>query len=554
MESSLLDVGNSLAAFLSLKEELIRQNVASTDQHLFIHELKQPINLDGYIEEWLEFLDWSNRYQHDEDKSFSYKLMLAGQEHELYFLIDVNDKDIVYHKPNDVSELKSDNVSLVFYDQQGKPIRYEFAPEAPGKIIPFVREEYWLHEEDKEFFPPDIRKIFITNVHGFWQETQNGYRLEVAVPRYLLQTSIGFMVNNFDTKNAAMRTLASFHNSRQGHYNNLIEESYELNSILGGLGLTDTRRIWVLDTLGQVMGVDGNLKTMIDKTPVNLLYEILLPKTYERFVDELSEATRLNGIEITNALAGEADTRWRSSRDGKAVILSAAVPIKIDDRVIGLVVVEETSNRIQILKRNAMARLFNRTLIIFVFISILFFIFATHLSMRIRRLSKQSSQVIDQNGRVIGQFKPSSANDELGELSRNYAEILERLGHYHEYLEGMASKLSHELRTPMTVVQSSLENMDLEHSAQKKQEYLARARQGIIQLNHLLGRLSEAARLEASLETSEFDDIELVTFLKNCIEGYKTAFPQAEFMFKTDLKKYSAQLAPELMVQLTEQG
>ena len=52
-----------------------------------------------------------------------------------------------------------------------------------------------------------------------------------------------------------------------------------------------------------------------------------------------------------------------------------------------------------------------------------------------------------------------NASDEIGDLGRSFAQVLERLAQYNHYLENMAARLSHELRTPVAIVNSSLENL-----------------------------------------------------------------------------------------------
>ena len=67
----------------------------------------------------------------------------------------------------------------------------------------------------------------------------------------------------------------------------------------------------------------------------------------------------------------------------------------------------------------------------------------------------------------------------------------------------MTSRLSHEFRTPVTVVRSSLDNLAmLEHNEEAK-VYMERAQQGIKRLNTILTNMSEATRLEHSLQSSE---------------------------------------------------
>lgn len=73
--------------------------------------------------------------------------------------------------------------------------------------------------------------------------------------------------------------------------------------------------------------------------------------------------------------------------------------------------------------------------------------FASGISSRIRKLRDQAERAIDSQGRVRDTIPPSKVRDEIGDLSRSFANIVNRLGQYTHYLENMSSRLSHELRT-----------------------------------------------------------------------------------------------------------
>lgn len=550
LETSLLEVGNSISAFLSNSENLLRQDISEDERFLFIHELRYPILLDGYGDEWSEFLPWANVYTSENDKKFSFRLMLGRYGKSLYIFLDVKDQKTIYHDPTYLDQLDSDHVTLFFQDENGLSINYFLAPEAPGKFFPFRLNEYWLYEQDIGLADPELRKVFLTNIQAYWQLTDSGYSVELEIPWYMLPYQFGLIAYDIDYPDTEMNSVATFDESNKFTLSRLIQQSEQLNDIIQSLGVTKNRRIWVLDTLGQVVAVDGSLKAELEKPPINLLYEILLPKTYERFTDELSEASRLEGKEIQNALNGKADLRWRSSEDEKAVILSVAVPIKRHHSVIGTVVVEETTNGIQLLKRSALTNLFNKTLIVFSAITILILLFTSYLSFRLRRLSHQANRAIDEHGRVVGEITINESNDELGDLAENYQGILQRLGQYHDYLEGMAGKLSHELRTPITIVQSSLENMAHEVDGEKQTLYMKRAQDAIHQLNQIITRLSEATRLEHSLNDYEFETIDLNQFMENCVSAYRDAFKPLQIDLEINCEQQSIQIAPDLIVQL----
>ena len=63
----------------------------------------------------------------------------------------------------------------------------------------------------------------------------------------------------------------------------------------------------------------------------------------------------------------------------------------------------------------------------------------------------------------------------------------------------MASRLSHELRTPIAVVRSSLDNLKATPLPDEARVYIARAQEGLARLTQILTRMTEAARLEQSL-------------------------------------------------------
>jgi len=180
------------------------------------------------------------------------------------------------------------------------------------------------------------------------------------------------------------------------------------------------------------------------------------------------------------------------------------------------------------------------------------FFFASRISNRIRGLRNQAEGIIDEVGRVQNTIVPSRNSDEIGDLSRSFSSIVERLSQYTNYLENMSSRLSHELRTPVTVVRSSLENLSMHENNEESAVYLERAEEGISRLNLILTNMSEATRLEQMLQTSEKEKIELNEVVHGCVEGYKLAYPEQKF--ETDLPQYPIHISgvPEYIAQLLD--
>src|SRR6185369_8080709 len=158
-------------------------------------------------------------------------------------------------------------------------------------------------------------------------------------------------------------------------------------------------------------------------------------------------------------------------------------------------------------------------------------VFASRLATRIRRLHAQAESAIDAQGRVRGTVTPSPARDEIGDLSRTMSAVLGRLRDYNAYLESMAGRLSHELRTPVAVVRSSLDNLKQQPLPQDARIYVERAGEGVERLARLISRLSEATRLERMLESAERERFDLAAVVTGCVDGYRQAYPQRRFEF-----------------------
>ena len=299
----------------------------------------------------------------------------------------------------------------------------------------------------------------------------------------------------------------------------------EIAAILKGLQRASSR-IWVVSRDYHVLALAGSLKRP-DLPPPGLTQRalgwLLAPPT-EEFDDAIAEDAVAAGREVAAALQGAASTRARNTRDLRAVVVSAAQPIWVGDEVHGAVVVEETTNRIASLRSEALERLLVVTLAVFALVAAVQLWFATRISNRIRRLSDEAEAAIDARGRVTRLTTASEATDEIGDLSRSFTTVLGRLARYNAYLEALASRLSHELRTPVAVVRSSLENLHAARTPEELRTYVARAEEGLARLSTILSRMTEASQLEQGLSSATRERFDAVAVVSGCVEGYRLAY------------------------------
>ena len=535
-------------------------------QHILIRSLHTPIQLDGYLDDWAIYRDRMQLYSLDhaikgsEPGSLSFYHQLGSYHHYVYAVFQVKDDHIVYRAPNSLRIDQADHLLIVMQDKLGNIHRYIVSTLAPGWVNAYVVSN---NPDNPIPLAPEVR------IKGEWQETSQGYNIELRIPISMLGNKLSFAIADVDdpVSRQVDTVISTAGIDDPASMGTIMFPSQEAEAILERLK-HPLMRTWVIDKQNRVIARIGTLTPDPDeqvdddaspsgKEPslfsglMTLFYKLILKQPASEFQDELLNASRLDSIEFREAMAGKPATRWRQTPDKQATILTAAYPVYKDKNVIGAVAIEQTSNAILLVQNQAMEILFNLSALAFLIACSVLLVFATRLSLRIRRLRNSSEAAITPDGRVVGDISATRDSDEIGDLSRSIANMLERLAQYNRYLESMASKLSHELRTPITVVKSSLDNLSMQSQPAEIDTYTQRAREGIDRLNNLLTRMSEATRLEQTLQSEQFSRFDLYTVVQGCIEGYRLAHADIRFDFDGH-EGVPVQGGAELMAQMLD--
>ena len=429
-------------------------------------------------------------------------------EESIYVFISFRDEHIRYHK-HSLPLNGKDSADAVIVAHQGDEIEQQLliTTEAPGVV--YGRD---LKTGNRE-----------TRVQGVWRERENsvGYQVELKLPVDYVSHGLNIRVRNTGTDSPSTFQIGS-------DLLAVLSTPDELRDTIAQFGLVKGRRLWLLDKEGRMLASKGSLAVENNLNPVNPLFAWLL--TPDAIEDPWRGKTKLLRDDIQSALSGVAQSKRTGIEGGRSMLLSSAWPIHDPEdksKIRAVVLIEESTAALQVLQRSALASMLNISLMIFLILTIALIGFAGRLSGRIRRLKKLTDEAIDEQGRVNGLLPELRKGDELDDLSNHVREMLVRLRAYHDYLEKLASRLSHEIRTPVAVVRSSLENMQLSESDNK--ENLERANLGIQRLQTLLHRMAEATRLEQSIHESEREVINIASFMNRIIQGYRDIYPSHAF-------------------------
>ena len=342
--------------------------------------------------------------------------------------------------------------------------------------------------------------------------------------------------------------------------------SEEVRVILAGLARAGLR-IWVIDTQLQLVATAGDLavkhKYESDTAsfgPLEKLVQSALQPVFRRMFpppqnpheEFIPNDVIFGGRELERALDGTPSLRRRSGSQDRTAILSAAHPIWVGEKVVGAVVVEENTDAIVSLGNRAFQQLAAVTLIAFSAVALVLLLFASRLSWRLRRLRDEAENAIDSKGHIRVLVTAEYANDEIGDLSRAFSTMLERLAQYNAHLEKLAQRLSHELRTPIAVVRSSLENVRLHAVPQDVSVYVERAEGGLNRLEIILTRMAEANRLEQAVRNEERTSFDAKAVLAGCVSGYSSAYKHCTFDLSMTEAPVTLTGAPDLFAQMLD--
>jgi len=468
--------------------------------------------IDGYPDDWPRDPGAWAQFSHDAQHHFG--ILCGVYERMLYVLLEVHDEHPVFDAPGsnwlDPATF-GDRVWIGYEDSQGEEQQVFLAASGPGALTA-RRIESGEYGEKRVIIEPRVRAA--------WQPYRDGYRVEIGVPLSMLGERIGELVDDRAARGAPPVSYGTLRSDDLHTLGRLIVASPGLPSYLAqfmqpGLKLAvsaaDGHALARVDALAQG-------RTLSSGAP-------LLARLYRRFID----------------------------RPGATSLIAAQAPIYDRDHreLIGSLEVTQTPDRWLRLRDRALTRMLNFTLGTSVAAVVLMFAFAAWLALRLARLRRASESALTRSGLVTA-FPETTASDELGDVARSFSTLLARLNAYTDYLRTLAGKLAHEIRTPLTIVRSSLDNLEAEPEGEAARTYLARARQGSERLNAILLAMGAASHVEEAIGSAERVDFDLVPVLGSAVGAYRTAFPQRAFATELPAAQIMLHGAPDLIVQMLD--
>lgn len=473
--------------------------------------LTAPPSIDGYPDDWPRA---PSAWRYYGTGAHRFGILSGVNDRMLYVLLEVHDPHLVFDAPGadplDSSAL-GDRVWVGYEDPQGVQEQAFLALTGPG---PIIARRIEAGEYGKETAVEDPRII------GALQPTPGGYDVEVAMPLSMVGAQFGVLLDDRDRRGADPLSYGTLRSEDLHTLGRLIVASPSLTPYLAQF-MQPGMRLSVTTPGGSVLAESDELAV-----PGVLAPEPgILTQVYRRFVN----------------------------RRGEPRFIASAAPIYDTSQhvMIGELEVTQAANRWEGLQDRALTRMLDVTLLTSAIALIVTFVFAAHLAVRLSRLRRASESALTREG-LVTRFPETAAPDELGDVARSFSRLMGRLNEYTGYLRSLAGKLAHEIRTPLTIVRSSLENLESEEVSPAARQYLERARQGSERLGAILVAMGAATRVEEAIGNADRSRFDLTPVIASAVSAYRVAFPERHFETQLPSETLEIDGAPDLIVQLLD--
>ena len=397
------------------KESLLPDSEAYVGKELFVFPLNSSFNLDGYFDDWSDFEIHRSLFG---DKNKAISILVGNIERHLVLSIKIKDENIVYSSVE--KKYLADQILIEFKDKNDRLHKVFVEPVAAGSVPIKV-------EKNKEL-KIDWR------YKGYWLTTDKGANLEIKFPSGIKPYEIRVTHKNVDKQN--LTHYQQRYSSGQFDRNPLIWPSTELVNYVTNFKLAEAQRIWVLDTHGRVLASAGNLNTSVNSFSSNPIFNWILASQTNPITDLRANNLRLDSKEIYMALKGKASAGIENYKNEEQSIALAAFPIRAEDEILAVLLIEENIARVQILQKKTLMTMFTIVLVVFLLVMWILFWYVAKMVKRIKVLNSEIERVVDHKGRMREPLALAIQNgDEIDDLYRAFSHMGTRLYEYNDHLE-----------------------------------------------------------------------------------------------------------------------
>ena len=228
---------------------------------------------------------------------------------------------------------------------------------------------------------------------------------------------------------------------------------------------------------------------------------------------------------VLRALAGGYGADSGLSADGRATVLTVAVPVRADGAVYGAVAISRTTEAVLAALDRIRVDLFRIVLLSIVAAALVVLLLARGIVRPLRRLRDAADGVLagarGRGAEVPGVGRP----DEIGDLSRAFAGLNHRLERRLDELEAFASDVAHEVKNPLAAMRSAAELLRGSTDEGEIRALTALIVAQVGRIDSVVAALQEMARLDAGGDSAPPAALRLDELARRIVASWRERAP-----------------------------
>lgn len=231
--------------------------------------------------------------------------------------------------------------------------------------------------------------------------------------------------------------------------------------------------------------------------------------------------------EVRAALAGRYGAATRSTPGQRSLTLYSAMPVRHDGRVVGAVVVSQSTFRILQALYAIRLRLFEVIVASVVVATLLSVLAAARIVRPLVRLRTAAVLIAERRGKLPVAFAGSSRRDEIGDLARALEYLTRRLDEHIRLLESFAADVAHEFKNPLASIRTAGEMVASSSDPVERERFVALMSKDVDRLERLVSGVRELARIDGQLESEPLETVDLHQLVEEVVDGLRFSTPAA---------------------------
>ncbi len=257
------------------------------------------------------------------------------------------------------------------------------------------------------------------------------------------------------------------------------------------------------------------------------------------------------GPEVRAALEGKYGAATRPTAGQRSLTLHTAVPIRDGDRVVGAVLVSQSTFRILQALYDVRLRIFQIVVASLAAAVVLSLLVSATFVRPLVRLRHSALALADRRA-PPERFAGVDRRDEVGDLARALEDQTRRLDAHIRLLESFAADVSHEFKNPLASIRTATEMIAATDDGSERARMLGMMTRDVDRLERLVSGVRELAAIDGQLAHDAVDTIDLGALIAEIVQGLRLSDDRVELVFARDATPAFVRVARDRMAQVFE--